>query len=63
MAPALPARRLPPQAHMLAMPELSLQAIANQLNAEGIPTLSGRGTWKKGTIGNLLAQGEESQTR
>jgi hypothetical protein len=37
---------------------LSLQAIANRLNAEGVPTLSGKGRWQKGTIGNLLAQGE-----
>jgi uncharacterized protein YcbX len=35
---------------------LSTQIIANRLNAEGVPTLSGRGTWKKGTIGNLLAE-------
>ena len=35
---------------------LSLQAIANQLNAEGVPTLSGRGRWQKGTVANLLAQ-------
>ncbi len=33
---------------------LSLQAIANRLNAEGVPTLSGKGSWQKGTIGNLL---------
>jgi Recombinase len=38
---------------------LSLQAIANQLNGEGVPTLSGKGTWKKGTIANLLAKAEE----
>jgi hypothetical protein len=25
-------------------------------NAEGVPTLSGKGRWQKGTIGNLLAQ-------
>jgi excisionase family DNA binding protein len=37
---------------------LSLQAIANQLNAEGVPTLSGKGRWQKGTIGDLLAQAE-----
>jgi Helix-turn-helix domain/Recombinase len=42
---------------------LSLQAIANQLNAEGIPTLSGKGRWQKGTIGNLLAQAEDIQGR
>jgi hypothetical protein len=35
---------------------LSLQTIANRLNAEGIPTLTGRGSWQKGTVGNLLAQ-------
>jgi recombinase len=38
---------------------LSLQAMANRLNAEGVPTLSGKGRWQKGTIGNLLAQGGE----
>jgi hypothetical protein len=38
---------------------LSLQAMANRLNAEGLPTLSGKGRWQKGTIGNLLAQAEE----
>jgi helix-turn-helix protein/recombinase len=35
---------------------LSLQAMANRLNDEGIPTLSGRGRWQKGTIANLLAE-------
>jgi hypothetical protein len=38
---------------------LSLQAIANRLNHEGVPTLSGKGKWQKGTIGNLLVQGNE----
>ncbi len=33
---------------------LSLQAIANRLNTEGVPTLSGKGKWQKGTVGNLL---------
>jgi hypothetical protein len=33
---------------------LSLQAITRRLNDEGVPTLSGRGRWQKGTIGNLL---------
>jgi hypothetical protein len=28
------------------------------LNAEGVPTLSGKGRWQKGTIGDLLAQVE-----
>jgi hypothetical protein len=35
---------------------MTLQAIATQLNAEGVPTISGRGTWQVGTIGNLLAK-------
>ncbi len=35
---------------------LSLQAIANQLNAEGVPTLSCRRSWKKGTVSNLLKE-------
>lgn len=34
---------------------LSLQAIANRLNSEGVSTLSGKGQWQKGTTGNLLA--------
>jgi DNA invertase Pin-like site-specific DNA recombinase len=38
---------------------LSLQAIANRLNNEQVPTLSGKGRWQKGTIGNLLAQEEK----
>ncbi len=33
---------------------LSYQGIAERLNAEGVPTLSGRGKWRKGTVGNLL---------
>jgi hypothetical protein len=33
--------------------------MANQPNVEGVPTLSGKGRWQKGTIGNLLAQAEE----
>jgi AbiTii len=38
---------------------LSLQTMANRLNAEGVPTLSGKGRWQKDTIGNLLAQGDK----
>jgi hypothetical protein len=38
---------------------LSLQAMADRFNHEGVPTLSGKGRWQKGTIGNLLAQEEE----
>jgi hypothetical protein len=35
---------------------LSLQTMANRLNAEGVSTLSGKGRWQKGTIGKLLVQ-------
>jgi len=38
---------------------MSLQNIADELNTRGIPTLSGKGRWQKGTIGNLLAQVED----
>ena len=34
------------------------QKIANRFNNEGVPTLSGKGRWQKGPIGNLLAQAE-----
>jgi hypothetical protein len=45
---------------LVAMAEgLFLQAIATQLNAEGVPTLNGKEHWQKGTVGNLLAQGED----
>jgi excisionase family DNA binding protein len=37
---------------------LSHQAIAKRLNDDGVPTISGRGQWQKGTISNLLAQAE-----
>jgi len=44
---------------------LSLRAMANRLNAEGVPTLSGKGRWQQGTIGKLIAQakGERSPIR
>jgi hypothetical protein len=35
--------------------ELTMQTIADRLTAEGVPTLSGKGSWSKGTIANLLA--------
>jgi hypothetical protein len=37
---------------------LSLQAIADRLNNEGVPTLSGKGRWQKGTVSNLLKEGK-----
>ena len=42
---------------------LSLQAIANRLNTEGVPTFSGKGRWQKGTISNLLAEAGNGETR
>jgi hypothetical protein len=33
---------------------MSLKEIADQLNTESLPTLSGKGTWAKGTVGKLL---------
>jgi uncharacterized coiled-coil protein SlyX len=33
---------------------LGPQAIAERLNADGVPTLRGEGRWHRGTIGNLL---------
>ncbi len=39
---------------------LSFGAIAARRNAEGVPTLSGRGRWAKGTIANLFMEAERS---
>jgi transcriptional regulator with XRE-family HTH domain len=66
--PAIPVRPLPSQPksaridkaevlrriRALKAEGLSLQHIADRLNADGVPTLSGRGTWQRGTIANLL---------
>jgi len=38
---------------------MSLQNMANELNTRGVPTLSGKGRWQKGTIGKLLSPAEE----
>jgi hypothetical protein len=35
---------------------LSLGQIAAELQAEGVPTLSGKGLWQKGTVAKLLIQ-------
>jgi hypothetical protein len=32
----------------------SLEKMARELNAEGIPTLSGEGRWQKGTLQKLV---------
>jgi hypothetical protein len=62
---ALPAMASPSKAelvtwlHTLRGSGMSLQHMAEELNARGIPTLSGKGRWQKGTIGKLLAQRSE----
>jgi|APSaa5957512622_1039677.scaffolds.fasta_scaffold04637_3 hypothetical protein len=40
----------------------SFKVIADHMTAEGIPTLSGRGSWNKGTVRNLLVKWENSDT-
>ena len=36
--------------------QLGPQAIAERLNAEGVPTISGKGQWSKGTVSKILAR-------
>jgi hypothetical protein len=54
--PAIPDHKAAVLTRLRAMQAegLSLQAFANKLNAEGVSTLSGKGKWQKGTVGNLL---------
>jgi recombinase len=42
------------QIHTWRQDGRSYEAIARQLNADGIPTFSGKGTWSKGTIQKQL---------
>jgi hypothetical protein len=37
---------------------LSFQQIADQLQAEGVRTLSGKGAWNKGTVAKLLTKSQ-----
>ena len=37
---------------------LSMQQMVNELNSEGVPTLSGKGMWQKGTVAKLLINRE-----
>ena len=53
--PALTKTELLARLRALRAQGFSLQAIADTLNTEGVPTLSGKGHWQKGTIANLLA--------
>jgi hypothetical protein len=45
-----------PRLRAMQVKGFSFQKIADELNAEGVPTLSHKGTWKKGTIYNLLKE-------
>jgi hypothetical protein len=47
--------------HEMRASGLSLSQIAGQLQAEGLPTLSGKGQWQKGTIDKLLHRQAKSQ--
>jgi transcriptional regulator with XRE-family HTH domain len=47
-----------PRLQQMKTAGMTLAAMAAQLNREGVPTISGRGTWKPGTIGNLLKESE-----
>ena len=47
--------------HALQAEGLSLQKTADRFNNEGVPTLSGKERWQKGTIGNLLVQGNKTR--
>jgi len=40
--------------HQMRARGMSLKTIADQLQAEGLPTLSGKGQWQKGTVDKLL---------
>jgi hypothetical protein len=55
--PARPDRAaLVARLHEMRARGMSLKAMADQLQAEGLPTLSGKGQWQKGTIDKLLHQ-------
>jgi hypothetical protein len=46
--------------HTLRGAGMSFRDMATELNARGVPTLSGKGRWQQGTIGKLLSQAEEN---
>ena len=48
--------------HQMRASGLSLSQIAGQLQAEGLPTLSGKGQWQKGTVDKLLRSQAQRQT-
>jgi len=55
-APPLDRDAIVARARQLREAELSYQKIAAQLNAEGVPTISGIGRWHPGSVGALLTE-------
>jgi Recombinase len=49
--------------HQMRASGLSLSQIAGQLQAEGLPTLSGKGQWQKGTVDKLLHKQAKRQSQ
>ena len=49
--------------HQMRASGLSLSQIAGQLQAEGLPTLSGTGQWQKGTVDKLLRSQAKRQAQ
>jgi len=56
-APAIPDPKAAvlPWLQVMRAAGISLQAMADRLNADSLPTSSGHGRWQQGTIGKLLA--------
>ena len=53
--PARPDRAaLVARLHQMRARGMSLKAIVDQLRSEGLPTISGKGQWQKGTVDKLL---------
>ena len=55
--PAMPDKAaLIARLHQMKATGMSLAQMARQLQADGLPTLSGKGQWQKGTVDKLLHQ-------
>ena len=60
--PARPDRAaLVARLHEMRARGMSLKAIVDQLRSEGLPTISGKGQWQKGTVDKLLHSQVKSQ--
>ena len=55
--PRLVGEDLAERCRMLRADGMTLQAIADTLNGEGISTATGRGAWKTGTVHHLISRG------